>query len=94
MQPALQASGESLALNVGADIEVHSLQKSPELNGVHGMIVEAATWLQMAYDAGCWFASLHLALLALDEGQEDRPLAHLKDYLSILLRLGRNLCAG
>ena len=36
-----QAAGASTALEVGAAVEIHSLQKSPELNGVRGEVVKS-----------------------------------------------------
>ena len=131
----------SPALVVGAAVEIHSLQKSPELNGVHGEIIksqdlgtgrcgvktatgrelalkpvnlrligalngptagasredrvqEAATWLKIAHAAGNRVASMHLAHLAFDEGQEDTALGHLKDYISWRVEQGRNWCDG
>jgi len=154
-----QAAAASPALEVGAAVEIHSLQKSPELNGVCGEIfksqdlgtgrwgvktatgrelalkpvnlrliaaftapdagaprvpdprwsesaglgdrmkeastwLEAATWLKAALDTGEGLASLHLAHLAYDAGQEDTALAHLKDYLSWHVATGRDCCDG
>ena len=36
-----QASAVSPALEVGAAVDIHSLQKSPELNGVRGEIIKS-----------------------------------------------------
>jgi len=55
---------------------------------------EAQKWLQTALDGGIRRASLHLAHLAFDAGQEETALAHLKDYLSWHVELGRNWCVG
>ena len=147
----LQASRASLALTVGADVDIHSLQRSPELNGVRGKILEAqdlgtgrcrvktatgrdlalkpanlrlipaltgsaagvshlrashssapaclekrvqeaAMWLLGALALGLRSASLHLAHLFFDAGQEDRALGHLKNYLSWLVARGRTWC--
>ena len=42
----------------------------------------------------CAAASLHLAHLFFDADQEDAALAHLKDYLSCRVALGRDWCQG
>jgi len=55
---------------------------------------EAAKWLQAALDGGQPFASLHLAHLSFDAGQEDAALAYLKEHLSWRVLSGRYLCAG
>ena len=52
------------------------------------------TWLQTALAAGFRAASLHLAHLFFDADQEDAALAHLKDYLSCRVALGRDWCQG
>ena len=148
-----QAAGASSALELGAAVEIHSLQKSPELNGVRGEVVksqdlgterfgvktapgrelalkpgnlrligaltgpaarasgvpdplssasarlenrvgEAAMWLQTALAIGAEVASLHLAHLAYDAGQEDAAVTHLQNHLAWCVSRGRNWCDG
>ena len=55
---------------------------------------EAATWLKTALAAGSGVASLHLAHLAFDAGEEDRALDYLKDYLPWAVARGRAWCNG
>ena len=57
-------------------------------------VEEATTWLQTALAAGHNHASLHLAHLAYEAGQEDAALAHLKNYLSLRVARGRDWCEG
>jgi len=57
-------------------------------------VKEAVTWLKTALAAGKRVASLHLAHLAYDAGQEDRAVDHLKDYLSWHGAWGRRWCDG
>lgn len=38
----LHVSRVSLAMRVGADVEIHSLSRRPELNGVRGKIIATA----------------------------------------------------
>ena len=56
--------------------------------------VEAAKWLQAAFDGGQGFARLHLAHLAFGAGHEDAALALLKKHLSWVVQKGRDTCAG
>ena len=42
LQADLHVSRVSLAMRVGADVEIHSLSRRPELNGVRGKIIATA----------------------------------------------------
>jgi len=75
-----QASGANLAIRVGAEVEIHSLQRSPELNGVRGKIVET---LDLA--TGRWGVKVATGravllkpanLLLIPAGASDLPGAH------------------
>ena len=54
----------------------------------------AAKWLHDALDGGHKFSKLHLANHTFNAGQEDAALAHLKEFLSWLVKQGRDICAG
>jgi tetratricopeptide (TPR) repeat protein len=91
---ALHARAARQGPATGADQAPGPQSHSSASAFVDDLVREAAKWLQAALDGGQPFASLHLAHLSFDAGQEDAALAHLKEHLSWRVQRGRDTCGG